>query len=79
MTLNDEYKRDKAAGLPIQIPANYYPDDDETQTPMCKWRSGANLLFSNWLNYFVYQATPYAISQISPDFNKQQVNGMPGL
>ena len=79
MTLNDEYKRDKAAGLPIHIPANYYPDDDETQTPMCKWRSGANLLFSNWLNYFVYQATPYAISQISPDFNKQQVNGMPGL
>ena len=62
-TLRDEYLRDKAAGLPIHIPANYYPDDDESNEPVCKWRSGANLLFSNWLNYFVYQATPYELGE----------------
>ena len=62
-TLRDEYLRDKVAGLPIHIPANYYPDDDESNEPVCKWRSGANLLFSNWLNYFVYQATPYELGE----------------
>lgn len=63
-TLNDEYRRDKEAGLPISIPKNYFPDDDDTKAPICKWRSGANLLYSNWLNYFVYQSTPYSISQV---------------
>ena len=63
-TLRDEYLRDKAAGLPIHIPANYFPDNDDSKEPVCKWRSGANLLFSNWLNYFVYQATPYKLGDM---------------
>ena len=65
-TLEQEYLRDKKLGLPIQIPKNYYPDDDDSQAPLCRWRSSANLLFSNWLNYFVYQATPYDILTIPP-------------
>lgn len=64
-TLHNEYQRDRTAGLPIHVPVHYYPHDDDTQAPMCRWRSGANLLFSNWLNYFVYQTTPYSISHIS--------------
>lgn len=63
-TLKDEYDRDKAAGLPIDVPFNYFPDDDPTRTPPVTWRGHANLLFSNWLNYFVYQTTPYDIDQI---------------
>ncbi len=63
-TLEREYLRDKAAGLPIEPPANYYPDDDETRRPIVSWRSSANLLFSNWLNYFVYQTTPYDIKTV---------------
>ena len=65
-TLDKEYRRDKDAGLPIAPPKNYYPGDDDTQAPICSWRSGANLLFSNWLNYFVYQATPYDLGQLPP-------------
>ena len=63
-TLDAEYQRDKKAGLPISIPANYYPDDDDSQLPLVSWRSHANLLYQNWLNYFVYQATPYDIMTI---------------
>ena len=63
-TLALEYWRDKKAGLPIQIPVNYFPDDDDTKTPVCTWRSSANLLYSNWLNYFVYQQTPYDAKKI---------------
>ena len=63
-TLKSEYDRDVAAGKPIQIPKNYYPNDDATQEPLVSWRSHANLLYSNWLNYFVYQTTPYDITQI---------------
>ena len=63
-TLKSEYDRDVAAGKPIQIPKNYYPNDDPTKAPLVSWRSHANLLYSNWLNYFVYQTTPYDISQI---------------
>ncbi len=63
-TLRNEYLRDKAAGLPISVPKNYFPNDDDTQYPMVRWRSHANLLFSNWLNYFVYQTTPYDIMSI---------------
>ncbi len=66
-TLEKEYLRDKNAGLPIEIPVNYYPNDDDTQSPMVSWRSSANLLYSNWLNYFVYQTTPYDITAISGD------------
>ena len=63
-TLEREYLRDKNAGLPIQVPENYYPNDDDTQPPRVTWRSHANLLYSNWLNYFVYQNTPYDLSEI---------------
>ena len=65
-TLELEYLRDKNAGLPIHPPRNYYPDDDDTKDPLCSWRSSANLLYSNWLNYFVYQATPYDVMTIPP-------------
>lgn len=64
-TLEREYLRDKNAGLPISVPKNYYPNDDDTKEPMVSWRSHANLLYSNWLNYFVYQTTPYDIKKVS--------------
>lgn len=64
-TLRREYERDKAAGLPIALPENYFPGDDDTRDPPCTWRSGANLLYSNWLNYFVYQATPYRLEDMT--------------
>ena len=63
-TLKNEYLRDKTAGLPIEVPKNYFPGDDDTREPVVKWRSSANLLYSNWLNYFVYQSTPYNIEEI---------------
>ena len=63
-TLNDEYIRDKQRGDKIEIPQNYYPNDDETKQPVVKWRSHAHLLYSNWLNYFVYQTTPFDITEI---------------
>ena len=63
-TLKNEYLRDKAAGLPIDIPKNYFPNDDISKPPVVRWRSSANLLYSNWLNYFVYQSTPYNIDDI---------------
>ena len=63
-TLKNEYLRDKNAGLPIDVPKNYFPDDDDTKEPVVRWRSCANLLYSNWLNYFVYQSTPYNIEEI---------------
>ncbi len=63
-TLEREYLRDKNQGLPIAMPVNYYPNDDDTKAPMVTWRAHANLLFTNWLNYFVYQTTPYNISDI---------------
>jgi len=59
LTLKAEYDRDIAKGLDISIPKNYFPDDDPLKAPMVKWRSHASLLFSNWLNYCVYQVTPY--------------------
>ena len=63
-TLEKEYLRDKNAGLPIHVPVNYYPNDDDTQPPVVRWRGHANLLYSNWLNYFVYQTTPYDIMTV---------------
>ena len=65
-TLEMEYLRDKKAGLPIHVPENYYPNNDDTKSPICRWRSCGNLLYSNWLNYFVYQATPYDVMSIPP-------------
>ena len=66
-TLKTEYLRDKNLGLPISVPKNYFPNDDDTKDPIVKWRSHANLLFSNWLNYFVYQTTPYDIMTIGQE------------
>ena len=63
-TLKNEYLRDKNAGLPIDVPKNYFPNDDDTKEPVVRWRSHANLIYSNWLNYFVYQTTPYDLNQI---------------
>ena len=63
-TLEKEYLRDKNLGLPIEVPRNYYPNDDDTQPPRVTWRGHANLLYSNWLNYFVYQNTPYDLNEI---------------
>lgn len=63
-TLAAEYFRDVDKGLPIEVPKNYFPNDDATKDPIVSWRSYANLLYSNWLNYYVYQSTPYDISKI---------------
>ncbi|MBR2043364.1 MAG: homoserine O-succinyltransferase [Clostridia bacterium] len=63
-TLKDEYLRDISRGDPIDIPENYFPDNDPEKEPQVTWRSHAHLLYSNWLNYFVYQTTPYDISKI---------------
>ena len=69
-TLKTEYLRDKNNGLPIAVPENYFPDDDDQAEPLVRWRGHANLLFSNWLNYFVYQTTPYDIMDIGGEWNK---------
>lgn len=67
LTLKAEYDRDVSRGLPIKIPKNYYPQDDPEQTPQVRWRSHANLMFANWLNYYVYQETPYDLGTLAPD------------
>lgn len=64
LTLKGEYERDVKKGLPIQPPENYFPQDDPSRPPLVRWRSHAHLLFSNWLNYYVYQRTPYDITRI---------------
>ena len=64
LTLDTEYKSDLAKGLPIEMPKHYYRDDDPSQSPVVTWRGHANLLFNNWLNYYVYQATPYRLEDI---------------
>ncbi|MDF2569243.1 MAG: metAA [Sporomusa sp.] len=64
LTLKAEYDRDIGQGLPINIPANYYPNDDPRQVPAVRWRSAANLLFLNWLNYYVYQGTPFDLEKL---------------
>jgi homoserine O-succinyltransferase len=64
-TLDIEYKRDLAKNLPIKMPVNYYRDNDPEKGPLVRWRSQANMLFVNWLNYYVYQRTPFNIETIS--------------
>ena len=67
LSLKAEYDRDMAAGMPnVNVPLNYYPDDDPTKPPIVRWRSVANLLFANWLNYYVYQETPYELDTLTP-------------
>lgn len=65
-TLRDEYMRDKDKGLPIKLPYNYFPFDDIGAPPHFNWRSHANLMFSNWINYCVYQRTPYDLDELEP-------------
>lgn len=65
-TLQNEYQRDLKQGIDPKIPENYYPGDDPTQPPVVRWRGHANLLYMNWLNYYVYQTTPYIIETIEP-------------
>lgn len=64
LTLDSEFKRDKAKNLPIEMPINYYKDDQPDNIPVMRWKSTANLFFSNWLNYYVYQETPYNLDEI---------------
>lgn len=64
LTLKQEYDRDEKAGMNPKIPQNYYPDDDPTKKPVVRWRSVAHLLFANWLNYYVYQETPYVLDEL---------------
>ena len=64
-TLAKEYFRDKGLGLDIAVPENYFPSDNDRLTPVCTWRSGANMLYSNWVNYFVYQSTPYDLGELA--------------
>jgi homoserine O-succinyltransferase len=63
-TLDKEYRRDVAAGLDIALPQNYYPNDDPTQAPIIRWRTYAHQFFANWLNYYVYQETPFDLSRL---------------
>ena len=62
LTLDEEYKRDLAKEIEVTMPKNYYPDDDPTQRPLLTWRAHANAIYTNWLNYFVYQVTPYDLT-----------------
>ena len=64
LTLKAEYDRDIEKGLNINVPQNYYPEDNPQKEPIVRWRSHANLLFSNWLNYYVYQETPYDLESL---------------
>ena len=63
MTLNNEYHRDLKKGLNPQVPCNYYPDNDPFSMPVLKWRNMSNTLYTNWLNYYVYQMTPYVLKE----------------
>ena len=64
LTLDAEYRRDIGKGIEIDVPVNYYPDDDPSKRPMLQWRAHGNTLYSNWLNYYVYQLTPYDLDKV---------------
>jgi homoserine O-succinyltransferase len=70
LTLDKEYKRDKEKGLPIELPVNYYPDNDATKKPLLRWRGAANAMYSNWINYYVYQETPFEFIKVSEIYGK---------
>lgn len=74
LTLGDEYKRDLEKGLPVGMPVNYYVDNNPDNPPLVRWTSHANLLFNNWLNYYVYQATPYNLKDL-PDLGEIKLQG----
>jgi len=63
-TLDNEYRRDRGVRSDVEMPRNYYRDDNPANPPLVTWRAHANLLYSNWINYYVYQETPYDINQI---------------
>ena len=63
-TLRNEYDRDVSKGLDVPVPAHYFPDDDPTRDPVSTWRAHAQLLYTNWLNYYVYQTTPYDLNTL---------------
>jgi len=71
LTLKAEYDRDVGKGLNPRIPVNYFPDDDPEKLPVVRWRAHANLLFANWLNYYVYQETPYDLNELGPAAKKK--------
>jgi len=75
LSLKAEYDRDIAQGMAMNVPANYYPNDDPEQIPVVRWRSAANLLFSNWLNYYVYQGTPFDLEKLT---NSEGLHGLYG-
>ncbi len=64
LTLKAEYDRDIAKGFPIKVPENYFEDDDPGKAPVVRWRGHANLLYANWLNYYVYQETPFDLTEL---------------
>ncbi len=76
LTLKKEYLRDKEKGEDVPIPKNYFPDDDPSQKPIVRWRGHANLLFGNWLNYCVYQETPYELEKIEKNIKSSVFNGI---
>ena len=75
VTLDGEYKRDVSKGLPIDLPKNYYQDNDPQNAPLLMWRAHANNLYTNWLNYYVYQITPYNLMG-TPDFTGKNAENM---
>lgn len=70
LTLDKEYKRDREKGLPIELPLNYYPDNDAGKKPLLRWRGASNAMYSNWINYYVYQETPFEFIKISEIYGK---------
>ena len=76
LTLKAEYDRDLVAGLDPDIPCNYYPEDDPNRAPVVRWRSVAHLLFANWLNYYVYQGTPYELDSLDNVDDWEQHSGL---
>ena len=71
VTLSEEYFRDFDKGLPIEVPAHYFPGDDPSKKPPLTWRSHSSLLYSNWLNYFVYQSTPFDLNELGNSIAKE--------
>jgi homoserine O-succinyltransferase len=76
LTLKEEYDRDVGRGLPIHVPVNYFPGDDPSRPPIVRWRGHATLFFANWLNYHVYENTPYDLHQL-PDYPPETPDGLP--